>query len=82
MIRQSEFGRLENGDIVTAYEMENFHGMELSIIDYGCTIAKMIVPDKNGQKKDIVLGFDSLEYYLDGSINPYYGCRSSIHSEI
>lgn len=74
MIWQSVFGQLPNGEVVTAYEMCNTAGMEIHVMDYECMITKLLVPDKSSQKKDVVLGFDKFEYYLDRAINPYYGC--------
>ena len=40
-------------------------------MNYGCIITSLIVPDKDGKAADIVLGFDSLQPYLDG--HPYFG---------
>ena len=44
----------------------------MKVIDYGCTITSLKVPDSQGQFRDIVLGFDSLNGYLS---SPHYmGC--------
>ncbi|MBO6046927.1 MAG: galactose mutarotase [Erysipelotrichaceae bacterium] len=37
--------------------------IELVVTDYGATILKVIVKDKNGQSCDVVLGFESLDDY-------------------
>ncbi|GLT35154.1 hypothetical protein SLA2020_096320 [Shorea laevis] len=47
--------------------------MQVKITNYGCTITSLSVPDKNGQLADVVLGFDSVEPYLQG-VAPYFGC--------
>ncbi|MCL7028920.1 hypothetical protein MKW94_023812 [Papaver nudicaule] len=47
--------------------------MRVKISNYGCTITSLSVPDKNGNLADVVLGFDSLEPYLNGAA-PYFGC--------
>ena len=62
MIAQESVGffNLSNGDI------------DIVICNYGCTIVSINVPDKNGQKTNIVAGFGSLEAYEH---NPhYFGC--------
>ncbi|MBP3039578.1 galactose mutarotase [Bacillaceae bacterium Marseille-Q3522] len=45
------------------YTLENDHGVSLCCTNYGATITKLIVPDKNGKRDNIVLGFDTLEEY-------------------
>ena len=37
--------------------------MEVELSNYGCLIRKLLVPDKNGQFDDVVLGFDTFEEY-------------------
>lgn len=60
-----------NGQKVTSYTIKNNNGMEVTCIDYGCIITKIVVPDKNGILENVVLGFDTLEEYIDYS--PYFG---------
>lgn len=45
--------RLKNGDI------------SCEILTYGATLRSLTVPDRNGQPVDVVLGFDSLEDYVN-----------------
>lgn len=47
--------------------------MKAYISNFGCTITSLFVPDKHGKLADVVLGFDSLEPYLNGAA-PYFGC--------
>lgn len=47
--------------------------MVIKILNYGGYVTNIIVPDKQGVKEDIVLGFDSLPGYLQKD-NPYMGC--------
>jgi aldose 1-epimerase len=67
-----EFGTMPDGTVVSEYTLANHHGLELSVINYGCTITSILVPDRQGQLGDVVLGFDTLEAYL--SSNHYIGC--------
>jgi len=69
-VYQETFGEL-NGQTVTAYTMVNDHGMEVTSLDYACIISKIIVPDQQGTKENVVLGFDTVEEYVKHS--PYFG---------
>lgn len=65
------FGNLPSGEEVHEYTLRNNNGMEVSILTYGGIIRTLLVPDKNGKLEDVVLGYDSLQGYLDQ--NPYFG---------
>ena len=70
-ISSKEFGKTKEGKTVTSFEMKNNNNMCVTVLDFGCTIQKIIVPDKNGNPTDIVLGYDDVNYYEKGSC--YYG---------
>lgn len=65
------FGRI-NGKNVNSYTIKNKNGMEFTCMEYGCIITSIKIPDRNGNAENIVLGFDTLEEYIDHS--PYFGC--------
>jgi aldose 1-epimerase len=56
------FGQLDNKTIYS-YTLVNNHGVEITAINYGCTITKIITPDKAGNYENIVLGYDSFAEY-------------------
>ena len=60
-----EFGTLENGQKVYIYELKNSKNMSVQITNFGAVIMSIIVPDKNGNMADVVLGHDQLEKYLN-----------------
>lgn len=66
-----EFGRTREGQTVTSFELKNGSGMGVRLLDYGCTIQSMTVPDQHGNPVDVVLGYDDLASYENGSC--YYG---------
>src|SRR5215470_2706492 len=70
-ITSRTFGNYE-GKPVTQYTLANARGMQVSIIDYGGTVTSIMVPDKNGNAGDVVLGFDSFDGYVQKN-NPYFG---------
>nr|WP_226905041.1 aldose epimerase family protein [Pedobacter schmidteae] len=48
---------------VLAIELTNTHGTYVKIYNYGAILNKFIVTNKNGDKQDIVLGFDDIDQY-------------------
>lgn len=70
-ITSKEFGKTSDGRLVTAYEFKNDNQMAVSILDFGCTIQKITLPDKDGIIRDIALGYDDVASYEAGSC--YYG---------
>ena len=70
-IKTKQFGILKDGRKVTAFEMNNGSGMSVRILDFGCTIQSIVVPDRNGVLTDVVLGYDDISSYEEGSC--YYG---------
>ncbi|MBL7849188.1 MAG: galactose mutarotase [Cyclobacteriaceae bacterium] len=53
------------------YVMKNANGVSMAVTNLGGRIVMLQVPDKNGKLGDIVLGYDSLEQYIEG--NKYFG---------
>ena len=45
------------------YTLKNDSGMQVSITNYGGRIVSLLVPDREGKLRDVVLGFDNLEDY-------------------
>lgn len=48
---------------VKLYTLKNAAGMEVCVTNFGGRIVSIMVPDKNGEMKDVVLGFDSIADY-------------------
>jgi len=71
-ISEKPFGQI-NGDTITQYTITNPEGMQVSIINYGGTVTNLLVPGRDHELGDVVLGFDSLSGYLQKA-NPYFGC--------
>lgn len=49
---------------VNLYTLRNSKGMEVCITNFGGRIVSIMVPDKNGELQDVVLGFDSAYKYF------------------
>jgi aldose 1-epimerase len=71
-ITKKPFGNFEN-KAVTAYTISNDTGMQVTVIHYGATITKIITPDIEGRGGNVILGFDSLESYIQNG-HQFHGC--------
>lgn len=70
-ISEKSFGTFESKP-VTEYTLTNAKGMQVSVINYGGIITKLVTPDKNGNMGDVVTGFESLDGFLQTGV-PYFG---------
>jgi aldose 1-epimerase len=64
-----------NENNITQYTISNRkESLIVKIIDFGATITHILVNDKNGKQRDVVLGFDDFDGYLGKKEkNPYFG---------
>jgi aldose 1-epimerase len=69
-VSEQPFGTYE-GKTVLLHTLTNKNGVSVSIMDYGATIVKIIVPDRNGKMGDVTLGFDHFAPYLRATT--YFG---------
>lgn len=63
-LKKSNFQTEIDGKKVDLYVLKNQNNMEVCITNYGGRIVSVMVPDKDGQMKDVVLGFDSIQDYV------------------
>ena len=56
----SDFVILADGRKIEKYTITNSKGLSISVITYGATLLTASVPDKNGEFKDVLVGFDDL----------------------
>ncbi|KGD69053.1 aldose epimerase [Flavobacterium aquatile LMG 4008 = ATCC 11947] len=70
------FGNLPDGNEVLLFTLCNKNGAELSVMNYGATITSLKIPISETKKVDVVLGFDTLDDYInsfDLPSAPYFG---------
>lgn len=70
-VSHAAFGKTKDGKAVDLYTLTNSHGVEVRAMTYGGIITSIRVPDRTGAMADIVLGFDTLDGYLNDP--PYFG---------
>lgn len=61
---QSKFQAEVDGKKTDLFTLRNKDNMEVCITNFGGRIVSVMVPDKDGQMRDVVLGFDSIQDYI------------------
>ncbi|MEO8711099.1 MAG: aldose epimerase family protein [Parafilimonas sp.] len=69
-VTQKVWGEAD-GKQVNLYTLRNKDGDVITISNYGGTVTSWMMPDKNGNRSSIIIGFDSLSTYLQQP--PYFG---------
>ncbi len=67
-IKQKSFG-FHNQEEVLILSLKNDNGMRLRITNFAATIMSLDVPDAEGKLVNVVVGFDSLQDYIEKSKN-------------
>lgn len=67
MITKQAFGSLPDGRNVTCYRIANADGTYVELLDFGATLHRLVVPDRNGNLGDILVGFDTAEGYWNST---------------
>ncbi len=63
-ISKSEFGKLPDGRVVSAFTMRDGDSF-VRVLDYGGILQSIVVPDRNGTPTDVLLGYDDVAGYLN-----------------
>ena len=78
--KKSSFGKTPDGEAVDLYTLTNKNGVEAAITNYGGSVVSLKVPDRDGKLGDVVLGFESVDGYVNntsyiGALIGRYGNR-------
>jgi aldose 1-epimerase len=71
--KSQPFGKTRAGEPVELFTLTNSKGMQADIMTYGGILVSLKVPDRSGNRADVVLGFDSLDGYQTDPPPPYFG---------
>ena len=63
-LNPADFQTEVDGKQTALYTLTNANGMEVCITNFGGRIVSVMVPDKDGVMRDVVLGFDSIADYV------------------
>ncbi len=75
MVEKSFFGKMDDGKEVSRYTLTNKNGISASFLDLGAIWSTMMVPDRDGVFKDVLLGHETVEECLssDGHLGEAVG---------
>lgn len=62
-LNPANFETTVNGKAVQLYTLKNAAGMEVCITNFGGRLVSVMVPDKNNDMVDVILGFDNIADY-------------------
>jgi aldose 1-epimerase len=54
------------------YRLKNANGLEMDVTNFGARVVSLYVPDRQGNFEDIVLGYGSVDEYIDNPTS-YFG---------
>ncbi len=69
MVTYEKKGTLQNGQHVVHYTIENSKGTKVVISSLGATVVSLFVKNSDGELLDVVLGYDTIQEYLDDEPN-------------
>jgi aldose 1-epimerase len=64
-LNPADFRMEVDGKQTYLFVLKNTNGMEVCITNFGGRIVSIMVPDKEGIMRDVVLGFDSIQDYVN-----------------
>jgi aldose 1-epimerase len=71
-VSTKSFGTAD-GKQVKLFTLTNSHGMVVRITNYGGIITSIVVPDRTGKSRDVVLGYDDVSGYVNDPNGTYFG---------
>ncbi len=74
-VQVQQFGKTSDGRTVSVYRITNKNGAYVNVLDYGCTLQSICVPDRDGLLVDVCLGYDTVAGYEnnDGYLGAFIG---------
>lgn len=70
-VERTPFGKTSDGSSVDLFTLTNSARNIVQLTNYGAILVSVQVPDRDGKRANVNLGFDNLKSYLDG--HPFFG---------
>ena len=70
-VRSEAVGKLPDGTVVDQYTVTNARHVEIRVLTYGATLIGVMLPDRDGNSRNVTLYLDTVEDYLRG--HPLFG---------
>ena len=71
-IAKKLFDKLSDGSEIFVYRITNKSGAYVEILNYGGILRSLMVPDRDGNMADVLVGFDNVQAYIETE-DAYYG---------
>ncbi|MEM7762988.1 MAG: aldose epimerase family protein [Pseudomonadota bacterium] len=71
-LRAHRFGEWTDGQSVDCLVLANDSGMQAHLVPVGASLQSLLVADRDGELRDVVLGYDDVAGYAENE--PYLGC--------
>ena len=72
-VQTAPFGTTRDGRQVDQVTLTNDAGMTVRIISYGAAITEVVVPDREGRRANVALGFSTFPEWEAGIPNTFFG---------
>lgn len=79
MAGKERFDKILAGKQVALFTLKNSRNTELCLTNYGCRIVSLTVNDQHNNPTDVVMGFDSIDGYLE-TTEVYHGATIGRYS--
>lgn len=64
-LKRADFQKEVQGKKTDLFILTNKKGMEVAMTNYGCALLSIMVPDKNGNYANVVMGHDSIDHVIN-----------------
>jgi aldose 1-epimerase len=66
-VEKKYFGKLKDGSDVYSYSFTNENNVTMTVTDLGAILVGLTVPDRDGVLRDVTLGYDTPQEYVDNT---------------
>lgn len=74
LVDAARFDTVVDGKQVKLYTLGSDTGMQVQVTNYGLRVVSIIVPDRDGRRGDVAIGYGSISEYLDNPGERFLGC--------
>lgn len=74
LVDAARFDTVVDGKQVKLYTLGSDTGMQVQVTNYGLRVVSIIVPDRDGRRGDVAIGYGSIAEYLDNPGERFLGC--------
>jgi aldose 1-epimerase len=64
-VEKKYFGKLKDASDIYSYSFTNENHVTMTVTDLGAALVRLIVPDRDGVLRDVTLGYDTPQEYVD-----------------